>query len=263
MGNPVILPDDFADYLCIENATQRFTETLRVSETVAAAGIQLQANLDHAAIFCNPPHIVADPLKQLGYISGWDNCCYPSPVDGHDYINVPAGLPSGSVARNRGWFDYVAVVHPVDKKAFDQMMNQNYGNPFIHHLTLGIVPPERIEESDFDYANQVIPFMVGVRKKIENIIGDAPGTLIMALPKQVINHQDFSGAFKTWVGDLALDQYQVEVMSGGGFLIQFFVLTGGRVEVALRHRTTQTFNPKSVHKISRDEISTVQGSLVV
>ena len=111
MGNLVVLPDDFADYLFIENATQRFAETLKVSETVAAAGIQLQANLDHAAIFCNPPHIVADPLKQLGYISGWDNCCYPSPVDGHDYINVPAGLPSGNIARNRGWFDYVAVVH--------------------------------------------------------------------------------------------------------------------------------------------------------
>ena len=43
------------------------------------------------------------------------------------------------------------------------------------------------------------------------------------------------------------------------FLIQFFVLTGGRIEVALRVDTKQTFNPKSVHKISKDEISTVQG----
>ena len=73
-----------------------------------------------------------------------------------------------------------------------------------------------------------------------------------------ISHQDFAETFETWIGDLSLDQYQVEVMDGGGFLIQFFVLTGGRVEVALRHGTTQTFNPKSVHKISRDEISTVQ-----
>ena len=193
-----------------------------------------------------------------GYISGWDNCCYPSPVDGHDYINVPAGLPSDNVARDRGWFDYVAVVHPVDKQALDQMVNQDYGNPFIHHLTLGIVPPKRIEESDFDYANQVIPFMVDVREKIENVIGDVPGTLIMALPEKVINHQDFAGIFETWVGDLSSGQYQIEVMSGGGFLIQFFVLTGGRVEVALRCGTTQTFNPKSVHKISRDEISTIQ-----
>ena len=50
----------------------------------------------------------------------------------------------------------------------------------------------------------------------------------------------------------------VETMQGGGFLIHFFVLTGGRIEVALRVGTTQTFNPKSVHKISEDEISTVQ-----
>ena len=47
-------------------------------------------------------------------------------------------------------------------------------------------------------------------------------------------------------------------MQGGGFLLQFFVLAGGRIEVALRLGTQQTFNPKSVHKISRDEISTNQ-----
>ena len=47
-------------------------------------------------------------------------------------------------------------------------------------------------------------------------------------------------------------------MEGGGFLLQFFVLEGGRIEVALRVRTRQTFNPKSVVKISRDEISAVQ-----
>ena len=41
--------------------------------------------------------------------------------------------------------------------------------------------------------------------------------------------------------------------------MQFFVLDGGRIEVALRANTQQTFNPKSVHKISRDEISTDQG----
>jgi len=41
-------------------------------------------------------------------------------------------------------------------------------------------------------------------------------------------------------------------------LLQFFVLTGGRIEVALRIDTQQTFNPKSVRKISEDEISTVQ-----
>ena len=47
-------------------------------------------------------------------------------------------------------------------------------------------------------------------------------------------------------------------MEGGGFLLQFFVLTGGRIEVALRVETNQTFNPKSVNKISKDELSTAQ-----
>ena len=47
-------------------------------------------------------------------------------------------------------------------------------------------------------------------------------------------------------------------MEGGGFLLQFFVLTGGRIELALRVDTKQTFNPKSVYKISKDEISAVQ-----
>jgi hypothetical protein len=43
------------------------------------------------------------------------------------------------------------------------------------------------------------------------------------------------------------------------FLLQFFVLPGGRVEVAMRVGTTQVFNPKSVRKISAEEISTMQG----
>jgi hypothetical protein len=134
MGSSVILPDDFADYLTIANAPQRFKEALAVAEKVTAAGIQLLPNMDHAAIFCDPPHLVAGPLKQLGYVSGWDARCYPSPVDGCDYINVSARLPADSSARSRGWFDYVAVVHPVDKDALEHMLSQGYGNPFIHHL---------------------------------------------------------------------------------------------------------------------------------
>jgi hypothetical protein len=197
-------------------------------------------------------------LKRLGYISGWDARCYPSPVDGCDYINVSARLPENSSERNKGWFDYVAVVHPIDKQALDHMLSQGYGNPFIHHLTWGIVPPERNGDSDFYYTSQVVPFMVKIRVAIAETIGDEPGTLIIALPQEVIDHPDFADVFPTWVEGLASDQYQVESMQGGGFLIQFFVLTGGRIEIALRSDTTQTFNPKSVHKISKDEISAVQ-----
>ena len=133
----------FGDYLTIQNAPQRFKEASDVAQKVTAAGVQLLPNLDHAAIFCDPPYIVAGPLKQLGYVSGWDARCYPSPVDGCDYINVSARLLEDSLERNNGWFDYVAVVHPVDNQALDHMLSQGYGNPFIHHLTWGIVPPDR------------------------------------------------------------------------------------------------------------------------
>ena len=258
MGNSVVLPDDFGDYLTVENAPQRFQEASEVAQKVTAAGVQLYPNLDHAAIFCDPPYIVAGPLKQLGYISGWDARCYPSPVDECDYINVSARLPEDSIERGNGWFDYVAVVHPVDAQALNHMLSQGYGNPFIHHLTWGIVPPERADASDFDYAGQVVRFMVGTRPVIADAIGNEPGTLIIALPQEVIDRPDFADVLPTWVDGLETDQYQVESMQGGGFLIQFFVLTGGRIEVALRSGTTQTFNPKSVHKISKDEISAIQ-----
>ena len=258
MGNSVVLPDDFGDYLTVENAPQRFQEASEVAQKVTAAGVQLYPNLDHAAIFCDPPYIVAGPLKQLGYISGWDARCYPSPVDECDYINVSARLPEDSIERGNGWFDYVAVVHPVDAQALNHMLSQGYGNPFIHHLTWGIVPPERADAIDFDYAGQVVRFMVGTRPVIADAIGNEPGTLIIALPQEVIDRPDFADVLPTWVDGLEADQYQVESMQGGGFLIQFFVLTGGRIEVALRSGTTQTFNPKSVHKISKDEISAIQ-----
>ncbi len=259
MQRTIILPTNFNNYLTIENAEQRFAEATEVATHVTQAGIQLRPNMDHAAIFCDPPHLVADGLKQLGYINGWDARCYPSPVDGCDYINVSAQLPSDNPARYDGWFDYVAVVHPVDKIARQHMLAQGYGNPFIHHLTWGIVPPERTTADDFEYASRVVPFMVDKRHIIGNAIGDAPGTLIIALPYEVITDTRFDAALPTWMDGLDPDEYQVEAMQGGGFLIQFFVLTGGRIEVALRIDTTQTFNPKSVHKISEDEISTIQG----
>ncbi len=259
MKNLITLPTNFADYLTIENADLRFTEATDVAERVIGAGVEIYPNMDHAAIFCDPPHLVADGLKQLGYVNGWDARCYPSPVDGCDYINVSAQLPTDSPAHSEGWFDYVAVVHPVDKSALEHMLSQGYGNPFIHHLTWGLVPPEYTTVNDFEYANCVVPFMVEKRKVIGDAIGDAPGTLIIALPEDVLNHQKFEETLPGWLGDLDEEEYQVESMQGGGFLIQFFVLTGGRIEVALRVDTTQTFNPKSVHKISEDEISAVQG----
>ncbi len=260
MEDTIALPTNFADYLKIENADLRFDEALGVAKHILGAGIEIYPNMDHAAIFCDPPHLVADGLKQLGYVNGWDARCYPSPVDGCDYINVSARLPADSPARQEGWFDYVAVVHPVDKAALEHMLGQGYGNPFIHHLTWGLVPPERIVADDnFGYAEQVVPFMVEKRQVIGDAIGDMPGTLIIALPENVITHPNFETALPKWIGGLDTAEYQVEAMQGGGFLIQFFVLTGGRIEVALRVDTTQTFNPKSVHKISEDEISAVQG----
>lgn len=258
MTNKIKLPSNFTNYLHIENAELRFTEATKVAKHITRAGIDLYPNMDHAAIFCDPPHLVADGLKQLGYVNGWDARCYPSPVDGCDYINVSAQLSSDSTAHDEGWFNYVAVVHPVDKVALEHMLGQGYGNPFIHHLTWGLVPPERTSDDDLDYASIVVPFMVEKRKTIGDAIGDEPGTLIIALPEKVMTHPNFADELPKWIEGLETEEYQVESMQGGGFLIQFFVLTGGRIEVALRVDTTQTFNPKSVHKISEDEISAVQ-----
>ncbi len=252
------LPEDFHAVLQIANAYERLDEALQVAEKIVAAGVKLHPNMDHAAIFTDPPHLVAGPLKTMGYIAGWDTKCYPSPVDERDYINVPSGLPDGHPALARGWFRYVAVVHPVDKAALNQMIRQGYGNPFIHHLTWGIVPPERKSGDDFGYACEVISHMVNVWQRIGDHLKAEPGTLIMALPPEVTQHPQFEATLPELFDGLDSASHQVETMQGGGFLIQFFVLTGGRIEVALRIDTQQTFNPKSVHKISEDEISTQQ-----
>jgi hypothetical protein len=247
------LPANFAEYFDIPNAAERFAEALGIAEKVELAGVPLFGNPDHAAIFCDPPHLAAGPLKRLGYISGWDNRCYPSPVDGEDYINVSARLPAGSPRRAEGWFDYVAVVHPVDPPAREQMFRMGYGNPFLHHVTFGIVPPERAGQSDQQYAGVLVRYMCSVRGAIAAQTGEHPGTLIAALPPGVVPEAE-------WVEGLAANEYQFEPMDGGGFLLQFFVLTGGRIEVALRVGTAQTFNPRSVKKISRDEISNIQSA---
>jgi hypothetical protein len=138
------------------------------------------------------------------------------------------------------------------------MMSHGYGNPFIHHLTWRIPAPPRDGAGDFDYARRLVPFMRETRRKIGDALGAEPGALVIALPAAV-EHPAFRDEFPGWVAGLDPDQYQVETMQGGGFLIQFFCLQGGRIEVALRVDTTQTFNPKSVHRISSREISTDQG----
>ncbi|MBI4473634.1 MAG: hypothetical protein HY646_13280 [Acidobacteria bacterium] len=245
-----VVPEDFSRHLSIPNARERFSEALDVSRRIDAAGIELLPNLDHAAIFTDPPLLVAGPLKSLGYVSGWDARCYPSPVDGQDYINVSAKLPADSPLRAKGWPDYVAVVHPVDVDARDHMLNQGYGNPFVHHLTWGIVAPDRRGRDDLQYSLDLIAFMIDARDRIQAALHQQPGTLITALPEAVVSRPE-AARFRT--GDS-----QVEVMEGGGFLLQFFVLTGGRIELALRAGTRQTFNPKSVYKISKDEISAIQ-----
>ena len=240
------LPQDFAAYFDIPNAAERFVEGMQIAAKVEQAGVPLFGNPDHAAVFCDPPHLVAGGLKRLGYISGWDNRCYPSPVDGQDYINVSARLPEDSPRRAEGWFDYVAVVHPVDLAAREQILSMGYGNPFLHHLTFGIVPPLRNGATDLEYSHTLVDYMTQVRQAIARQTGETPGTLIAALPPDTVAAQTPAPGM------------QIEPMDGGGFLLQFFVLTGGRIEAALRVGTTQTFNPRSVKKISRDEISTIQ-----
>ncbi|MBB27477.1 MAG: hypothetical protein CME25_01055 [Gemmatimonadetes bacterium] len=254
----VVIPADFAKRLKIQNAEARLDEALDVARKISEAGVPLLPNPDHAAIFVDPPHLVAGPLKEVGYVAGWDTRSYPSPVDGHDYINVPTGLPQESPARNQGWFDYVAVVHPVDSDAREHMLSQGYGNPFLHHMTWGIVPPAKGSRKDLEYASDLIPYAVLCRDIIGRAIGEEPGTLILALPETVVESQKFKERLPNWLGDLKEGEFQIEAMQGGGYLIQFFVRTGGRIEVALRVGTRQTFNPKSVHKISKDEISAVQ-----
>ena len=253
------LPRNFADVLPIANAADRFGEALDVARKIAEAGVEIELAPDHAAIFTDPPQLVAGPLKSVGYDLGWDTRCYPSPVDGCDYINVSARLDPGSAAYQEGWFRYVAVVHPVDEAASRQMLSQGYGNPFLHHLTLGVVPPERGGDDEFRYGERVVRFMVDARRRMAEVIGDEPGTLIAALPSEVVGDSRFAEESPGWVEGLADGEFQFQVMQGGGYLVQYFVLTGGRIEVALRSGTSQTFNPLSVDKISRDEISTVQG----
>lgn len=257
MKTMVLMPEDFDSYLKIQNAKERFDEAKEVSRKLLDGGIALKPNADHYAMFCDPPRLLADPLKRVGYVVGADNRCYPSPVDGCDYINVAASLPLSSPAREKGWPDHVAIVHPVDESAYGRMMEQGYGNPFIHHLTWGIALPGGLPPEN--PAGSLISRMVQIRERISQLLDEAPGTLIIALPREVVQGKEFQERFHQAIGSTPKEQYQLEVMEGGGYLLQFFVLKGGRIEVALRSGTNQTFNPKSVQKISKDELSVDQG----
>jgi hypothetical protein len=253
------MPEGFDNLLNIQNAKERFLEAEEVAKRLSEGGIALKPNADHYAIFTDPPRLVADPLKRVGYVLGYDNRCYPSPVDGCDYINVAASLPASSPAREKGWCDHVAVVHPVDEAGYLRMMEQGYGNPFIHHITWGIEPHLQPVPEGSELAAALVSTMAQVRQRVAEILGAVPGTLILALPGDIVESPGFGERFGQWIGNTPNDQVQLEVMQGGGYLLQFFVLKGGRIELALRFRTTQTFNPKSVHKISRDELSVDQG----
>lgn len=256
------LPQQFEQSLGIhvENARERLMEAREIGLKLAGDGVPLTKNPDHFAMFTDPPRLLSGPLKRLGYVSGADNRCYPSPVDGCDFINVAASLPPSSILRDQGWPDHIAVVHPVDDVASARMVEQNYGNPFIHHITLGIAVPELANGNGIRSAEQLIRRMAGVHGRIHDILQQSPGTLIMALPRDVLSNPEFRDKFPAWTGNLPAVEYQLEEMEGGGYLLQFFVLRGGRIEVALRYQTRQTFNPKSVHKISEDELSVNQGS---
>ena len=55
MEHFITLPTNFADYLTIENSDLRFAEATDVAERVTGAGVKIYPNMDHAAIFCDPP----------------------------------------------------------------------------------------------------------------------------------------------------------------------------------------------------------------
>ena len=128
MANTFHLPDQFEEKLGIriKNARERLAEARDIGLKLVDDGLPLTSNPDHFAVFTDPPRLLNGPLKRLGYIAGADNRCYPSPVDGCDYINVAASLPRTSMLREQGWPDHVAVVHPVDDVACERMLEQGY-----------------------------------------------------------------------------------------------------------------------------------------
>jgi hypothetical protein len=246
---------EFVASLPISNAEQRLAEAKEVVRRIVKEGVALHVNMDHAAIYSEPIREVSGPLRRLGYETVWDDRCYPSPVDNILLHLVVHGLAKHTPMREQGWFENIATVFPIDDAAAEWVSQQGQGNPFIHHVTMGIVPPPRGGASDLDYALRVVPFMVDVRRRIQQGVGEQPGNLVMALPEAVVNDPAFVARMPELTQGLDGKSFKLETMQGGGFLLQFFVLSGGRVEVALRQDTVQAFNPNSVRKISTDEIS--------
>ena len=64
------VPKHFDRHLQIDNAGDRLEEALEVAKKVTDAGVSLVQNMDHAAIFADPPHLLAGPLKKIGYVAG-------------------------------------------------------------------------------------------------------------------------------------------------------------------------------------------------
>ena len=102
METTVTLPEGFEETMAIPNAAERLREAREVGNQLLRAGVPLLDHPDHYAIFSEPPRLLAEPLRGVGYVVGSDNRCYPSPVDGCDYINVAASLPRNQSGPGEG-----------------------------------------------------------------------------------------------------------------------------------------------------------------
>jgi len=246
---------DFLEAFPIESAARRFVEAREVASRISREGVQLMPNMDHTALVGDPPRLVTGPIRKFGYQPGWDDRSYPSPVEGYDFWVLTSRMPPDSPLRPQGWFDYIAAVWSIDQPAYDYFIGQDNGNPFLHHMTMGIEPPERGNESELEFAYRLVPYMVDVRRRIQQGTGEQPSQMIMSLPQAVFASDEFRRRVPELVSGLDGSPYVIEAMQGGGFLVQFFVLSGARIEVACRHATSQAFNPKSTERFTREEIS--------
>jgi hypothetical protein len=246
----------FMEAFPIESAARRFVDAREVAIRITREGVRLMANMDHTAMVSDPPRLITGPIRRFGYQPGWDERCYPSPLEGFEFWLITSRMPPDSPIRHQGWFDYIASVWSIDQPAYDYFIGQGNGNPFLHHMTMGIVPPERgNHESDLEYAYRIIPYIVDVRRRIQQGTGEQPSQLVMSLPHEVFAGADFRRRLPELVRGLDGAPCVIEAMQGGGFLLQFFVLGGARIEVACRHRTSQAFNPRSTERFTREEIS--------
>jgi hypothetical protein len=246
----------FLEAFPIDSAARRFVDAREVATRITREGVVLMPNMDHTAMVGDPPRLITGPIRRFGYEPGWDERTYPSPLEGFEFYLITSRMPPDSPIRHQGWFDYIASVWSIDDGAYDYFIGQGNGNPFLHHMTMGIVPPERGDgESELEYAQRIIPYMIDVRGRIQQGTGEQPSQLVMSLPQSVFASDEFRHRLPELVAGLDGKPYVIECMQGGGFLIQFFVLGGARIEVACRHRTCQAFNPRSTERFTREEIS--------